>query len=68
MRVVGGDGVDGGVVSLHLPHQVTGLRAPQLDVTSSATGDDDGLGGQEGQPADPVLVCIVQRLDQLLAL
>ena len=68
MAVVGGDGVDGGVVGLHLAHQVAGLRAPQLDVASPAARDDDGVGGQEGQPADPVLVGVVEGLDELLAL
>ena len=59
MAVVGGDRVDGGVVRLHLAHQVARLGAPELYVACAAAANDDRMGGQEGQPANPVLVRIV---------
>ena len=59
VAVVGGDRVDGRVVCLHLTHQVARLGAPELDVASAAAANDDRMGGQEGQPANPVLVRIV---------
>ena len=68
VAVVGGDRVDRRVVRLHLANQVARLRAPQLDVSGSAAADDDRMGGQEGQSTNPVLVRIVQALDQFLAL
>ena len=68
VAVVGGDRIDRRVVRLHLAHQVARLRAPELNVARAAAANDDGMGGQEGQPANPVLVRIVQALDQFLAL
>ena len=59
VAVVGGDRVDGRVVRLHLAHQVARLRAPELNVARAAAANDDRMGGQEGQPANPVLVRIV---------
>ena len=60
MGVVGGDGVDGRVVSLHLPHQVASLSRPELDGACPAPGHDNVSSWQVGQSADPVFMCIIQ--------
>ena len=66
--VVGGDGVDGRVVRLHLPDQVAGLGRPELDGASPAPGHDNVAPGQIRQTTDPIFMCIIQRFDQLLIL
>lgn len=60
MGVVGGDGVDGRVVSLHLPDQVAGLGRPELDGAGPASRYDDVAPWQVGQTTDPIFVCVVQ--------
>ena len=68
VTVVGGDGVDGAVVRLHLPHQSTGLRVPELDSSCSASRHHNVTHWEVGETTDPVLVSIVETLHQLLTL
>jgi len=63
---VGGDVVDGGVVRLHVSHELTGGGVPQLDVATAAPGNNDVTAREESESADPFLVSIVQRLNQPL--
>lgn len=65
VRVVGGDGVDGGVVGLHLPHQGARLGVPELDGARPAARHHDVAAGKIGQATDPVFVSIVETLDEL---
>ena len=58
---VGGDGVDGGVVCFHLAHRAAGVGGPELDDAGSASGHQNLSAGQVSQPADPVLVSVVDR-------
>ena len=65
MGVVGGDGVDGGVVGLHLPHQRARLSVPELDGAGPAARHHNVTAGQIGQATDPVFVSVVETLDKL---
>ena len=57
--VVGGDGVDGAVVSLHLSDQVAGLGGPELDDAGAAARHHDAAVRKESQPANPVFMRVI---------
>ena len=65
--VVGGDGVDGGVVGLHLPDQGACLGVPELDGAGPAARDNNVPPGEICEAAYPVFVSVVETLDELLA-
>lgn len=56
MAAVGGDAVDGALVTLHLAQRPQRVRVPQLEHPASAAAQQDWGGGDHAQRAHPVPV------------
>lgn len=56
VAAVGGDAVDGALVTLHLAQRPQRVRVPQLEHPASAAAQQDWGGGDHAQRAHPVPV------------